>query len=62
MATFHIEVREQLARVIEIDAPNLDTALRAVEDQYHNSDIVLDSNDMVADTTFIEVEADGSYK
>lgn len=47
MKTFKIEVRETLARVIEIEANNMDEAEDMVQEMYDNEEIVLDSSDYV---------------
>ena len=47
MGTFKIEVQEFLARVIEIDAKNVQDAFAKVQKQYKDEKIVLDYNDFV---------------
>ena len=54
MGTFKIEVQEFLARVIEIDAKNVQDAFAKVQKQYKNEKIVLDYNDFV-DVNFIDI-------
>ena len=54
MGTFKIEVQEFLARVIEIDAKNVQDAFAKVQKQYKDEKIVLDYNDFV-DVNFIEI-------
>lgn len=53
MKTFEIEIKETLARVIEIDANSLDEAFEKVKQDYRNEKIVLDDSDYI-DTEFIK--------
>jgi translation initiation factor IF-1 len=50
METYKIEIKEILARVVEVKAENLLDALSRVNEQYKKAEIVLDYND------FVEVE------
>jgi hypothetical protein len=56
METFKIEVQEFLARVVEIEADNLEEALTNVQNRYKKSEIVLDYNDFV-DAVFIDLNS-----
>ena len=47
METFKIEVQELLARVVEVQAENLEEAFTVVNDQYKKEEIVLDYDDFV---------------
>lgn len=51
MKKFNIEITETLQRQIEIEAEDYDEAMKIIKDKYHNSEIVLDSNDYI-DTDF----------
>lgn len=44
---YQVEVREKLSRVIVVEAPDEASAIERVEQAYDNSEIVLDSNDMI---------------
>lgn len=50
MQTYHIEVAETLARVIEIKAESAEEARDKIRAQYLNGDIVLDAEDFVMDS------------
>lgn len=54
METFKIEVQEFLARVIEVDATNLQEAMSNVQERYKKAEIVLDYNDFV-EVNFIDI-------
>jgi hypothetical protein len=45
MTTYKIEIREELSRVIDIDAENLHDALDKAREMYKNEEIVLDVSD-----------------
>jgi hypothetical protein len=45
--TFQVEVTETLTRVVEINAPTRDDAVRRVIERYRNEEIVLDSSDHI---------------
>ena len=45
MQRYRIEVKEYLARIIDVDAESEEDAIDMVEEQYHNGDIVLDYKD-----------------
>lgn len=45
MNTFKIEIQELLARVVEVQAKNIQEAFSQVKDQYIKAQIVLDYND-----------------
>ncbi|MDX2189224.1 MAG: DpnD/PcfM family protein [Bacteroidota bacterium] len=45
METFKIEIQELLARVVEIQAENIQEAFSKVNEQYKKAEIVLDYND-----------------
>lgn len=42
---FKVEIHEESNRVIDVKAKNVEAAIDVVEQQYKNSDIVLDAND-----------------
>jgi hypothetical protein len=48
MGTFKIEVQEVLARVIEVEAKDLEAAISKVNELYTKEEIVLDSDDFVS--------------
>ncbi|MDD4235548.1 MAG: DpnD/PcfM family protein [Bacteroidales bacterium] len=48
MNTFKIEIKELLARVVEVQAKNIQEAFSKVKDQYVKAQIVLDYNDFAA--------------
>ncbi len=48
MANFKIEVREILARVIEIEADSIEDAVSAVVQQYGEGEIILNYDDFLA--------------
>lgn len=52
MATFKIEVKETLSKIIEIEASSNDEAFMKVKEMYQKEEIVLSSDDFV--TTEIE--------
>ena len=56
MKTFKIEIQELLARVVDVEAIDLDDAMSKLNDQYENEEIVLDYDDFVA-VDFIEINA-----
>jgi len=47
MATFKIEVRETLSRLIEIEAQSIDEAYLKAKEMYSSQEIVLDADDFV---------------
>ena len=47
MPKFKVEVKEILARVVEVEAPDKDEAVAKIQDQYDNQEIVLDSGDYI---------------
>lgn len=52
-----IEVIEELRRVVTVEAPDTDTAVEIIKQQYHNEQVVLNSNDYTA-TKFTPVNND----
>ena len=50
MENFKIEIKEFLAKVVEVQAENLPEAISKIYEQYKKAEIVLDYND------FVEVE------
>ena len=56
METFKIEIQEFLARVIEVEANNIQEAFSKVNKQYKKEEIVLDYNDFV-DVNFIDINS-----
>jgi hypothetical protein len=52
MKIYTIEVIETLSRQVEVVAENREEAIKKVEEQYVNCEIVLDSADMCGDTEF----------
>lgn len=56
METFKIEVQEFLARVVEVEANNLQEAMNVVQASYRKEEIVLDYNDFI-DADFIDVNS-----
>jgi hypothetical protein len=44
---FQVEVTETLTRVVEINAPTCDDAVRRVIERYEKEEIVLDSSDHI---------------
>jgi hypothetical protein len=48
MKTFKIEVKETLARIIEIKANSTDEAFSKVKEMYSNEELVLDAADYIA--------------
>ena len=52
METFKIEIQEFLARIVEIEAENIDDAVLKVKEMYRQEEIVLSENDYI--TTEIE--------
>ena len=47
MNTYEVEIRENLARVVKVEAVSEDAAIEKVEEDYKNGKIVLDANDFV---------------
>lgn len=47
MQTYKIQLQETLSKIIEIQASNIDEAIRIVQESYQNEDIVLDWGDFV---------------
>jgi hypothetical protein len=56
METFKIEVQEFLARVVEVEANNLQEAVSNVQEKYRKAEIVLDYNDFV-EVDFIDINS-----
>lgn len=54
MEIFKIEIREFLARVVEIKAENVTDAISKVYDKYKKAEIVLDYDDFV-EVDFIDI-------
>jgi hypothetical protein len=54
MKTFKIEIKENLSRVIDIDAKDLNDAILKVRDLYYREEIVLDASDH-SDTSIVPV-------
>jgi hypothetical protein len=59
METFHIEVRETLSKIIEVEASSSKEAIERVKDRYHADDtdgdkIVLTADDFDGDTEFFD--------
>jgi translation initiation factor IF-1 len=55
METFKIEVQELLARVVEVQAENIQEAISKVSEQYEKTEIVLDYSDFV-EVNFLDTE------
>lgn len=47
MEKFKIEVQETLARIVEVEATDLEEAISIIKNKYDKSAIVLDYNDLV---------------
>ncbi|SPX84785.1 DpnD/PcfM family protein [Moraxella ovis] len=47
MQTYKIQLQETLSKIIEVQASNIDEAIRIVQESYQNEDIVLDWGDFV---------------
>jgi len=47
MKTFEFEIKELLARTVEIEAETEDEAFRKIKEMYQKEEIVLDSSDYV---------------
>lgn len=45
MEKYEIEIKEELSRVVEIEAENYDQALKIAEAKYDSREIVLNEND-----------------
>ena len=45
MAAFNIEITELLSRVVNIEATNMEEAMKMVSKKYKDEEIVLDYND-----------------
>lgn len=56
METFRIEIQEFLARVVEVQAKNLQDAFSKVNEQYSKAEIVLDYDDFV-DVDFVDINS-----
>jgi hypothetical protein len=56
METFKIEVQELLARVVEVQAENMQEAISKVNEQYVKAEIVLDYNDF-AEVNFADINS-----
>ncbi len=48
MKSFNIEIIETLVKIVKIEAPNVETAISEVREQYNNEEIVLDSDNYLA--------------
>lgn len=44
---YKVVVKETLQRIIEIEAESFEEAKTLVKEQYHNEDVVLDSEDFI---------------
>lgn len=55
MKNFKIEIRETLARDIEVKADSYEEALEKVKDRYYESDIVLYAGDFVS-VEFVKID------
>lgn len=51
--TYKIEIQEFLSRIVEVEAVNIEEAIKKVKQAYSKEEIVLDYNDYV--TTEIEI-------
>ena len=58
METFKIEIQELLARVVEVQAENIQEAFSKVNNQYKSAEIVLDYNDF-AEVNFNDINSQG---
>lgn len=47
MSTFMVEIKETLAKVIEVQAESIEQAISIVDELYKNEKIVLDANDFI---------------
>lgn len=47
MNRFMVEIKETLAKVIEVQAESIEEAISIVDELYKNEKIVLDSNDFI---------------
>lgn len=47
MEKFKVEIQETLARIIEIEASNIEDAISIVKEMYKKEEIVLDSGDYI---------------
>lgn len=47
MKTFKIEIQEFLSKIIEVEASNIDEAIKNVKELYFNEEIVLTGNEFV---------------
>ena len=56
METFKIEIQELLARVVEVQAENIQEAFSKVNEQYIKAEIVLDYNDF-AEVNFTDINS-----
>lgn len=56
MATFEIEIQELLARVVKVQADDLQDAFSKVNELYEKSEIVLDYNDF-AEVDFVDINS-----
>lgn len=54
MKTFKIEIQETLSKIVEVEADNIEEALKIIKTKYKKEEIVLDSSSY-ADTVFIEL-------
>jgi hypothetical protein len=54
MEIFKIEIQELLARVVDVQAENIQEAFSKVNDQYKKAEIVLDYNDF-GEVNFIDI-------
>ncbi len=51
---YYVSVTETLNKVVSVDAESEEQAKQKVQDAYDNSDIVLDSDDFIGQTTEVE--------
>jgi hypothetical protein len=56
METFSIEVQEFMARVVSVEANNLEEAILNIQESYRKAEIVLDYNDFV-EANFISINS-----
>lgn len=48
MKSFNIEIIETLVKIIQIEAPDVETAISEVREKYKNEEIVLDADNYLA--------------
>jgi hypothetical protein len=47
LKTYRVEITETLQRIVELDALSLDEAIIEIQRQYHNEEIILQSDDCI---------------